>query len=179
MVEIIGQQGLGLYQIGMPVGELLKVLTLPVAGTPADCPPRYEMKGPYLCKYQSPDRSVDIYIDVRFGVVNMIVARDDFAGSTGRGIHIGMVVSEAMRLDPSLRLSEYYGVLESRDDPGLFLELEDPDPDPESVNSLTVTGIGVNDPSLFTLQENQCLSVHQVEELRKAQIDSWLNRLKE
>jgi len=167
--EIIPGIGLGPYRVGMPAGKVLAVLQIPPLESGS-----FSMYTPYCVSYHDLDRGINIDVDVRIGLCFQIVARAGFSGKTPQGIHINMKSSNALRLDDSLYLDEFYGTLQSKSFPGYYLELEDPDPLPETFGHLLIVGIGVTNPCFFQALEIENLSdLKAVNELRNRMLEYY------
>lgn len=161
--DILPGIGIGPYRVGMPVSTLLAL--------PGITPRKRESLSaltPRCVYYDDTEKGIEVEIDTRIGLCFQIVGRAGFLGKTSQGICIGMKASEALTLDPSLSLDDFYGTLESRDFPGYYLELEDPDPLAGSFAHLRIVGIGVtNNSFLKELEIKKLSNVQEAQEQRE------------
>lgn len=169
-LEITPGVGIGPYRIGMPAAEVLAILQIPLleAGF-------FSMYSPRCVSYRDPARGLVVDVDVRVGLCFKIKARAGFTGKTSQGISLNMKASDALQLDNSLYLDDFYGTLESKIFPGYYIELDDPDPLPGKFNHLPVVGIGVTNPSFFReLEKSDLSNLKEANGLRYRMLEYYL-----
>jgi len=167
-LEIVPGIGLGPYRIGMPVAEVLLQISPRDSANSALVTSR-------CISYHDIGRCIHVNVDIRIGLCFQIVARAGFSGKTSQGIQLNMKSSEALRLDDSLYLDEFYGTLESKNFPGYYLELDDPDPLPGNFEHLSIVGIGVANASFSQeLEIKDLANIEEANELRKRMFEYYL-----
>jgi hypothetical protein len=100
------------------------------------------MAAPYEVRYVFGDGSIEAAVDVRNGRIFKLIASREYKGGFG-DVHVGMLVRDAIRVNPHLYYSEPEECILCEDLSGLVFDVPVRDPDPFSVLDLAISHIAV------------------------------------
>jgi hypothetical protein len=103
----------------------------------------YELKSPFEARYYFDDSSVQCSVDIRNGKIFKLIATNNYKGMFEQKIQVGMLVHNAISLDPRIYYSEPEECLFCSGVQGILLSLPIIDPDPFAVSSLRISSIVV------------------------------------
>ena len=103
----------------------------------------FKLINPYVALYTIKNRFIEIAIHLKVCKVQRISYIGEDKSVNWNNIHIGMKVSEALKLEPRLFYYERNLILLVNEVPGIAFDISEYDPEPEDVPNSFITGISV------------------------------------
>lgn len=135
-------EGLGGFRLRTPIGDLQDSIMWGKVS--------YELLSFFEARYTFDDGEIAVGVDIRNGKIFKIMAYQGYRGKLFGKIRVGMLIKEAMELEPRLYYDEAEEVIFCRDVPGLVIDVPEIDPPPELVPGMAIKAIVVNAPEAFT-----------------------------
>ncbi len=136
---IIPNQTLG----GIALRSHISILKDHLAGLGSWSPASFELVTPFEAKYTLGNGTIELYVDIRNGKIFKLAARKGYQGKFCGKIHVGMMIKQAMALEPKLYYDESEEVILCKDVVGLAMEVPEIDPSPEAVPDMNIETIVV------------------------------------
>ena len=136
---IVPALGLGGLMVGTPIRQISEWLR----GEALRGEALYRLAGVFEARYRISSGIIELAVDVRNGKVARLTAFEGYQGALFGLIRPGMLVGEAMRLDPRLQYDEGEGLLLCAGHPGVSLDLADDDPELAGVPNLRIVAVSV------------------------------------
>jgi hypothetical protein len=143
---ILPNEGLG----GLKLRSHISALSEMLVGLGVSRPGTYKLASPFEARYSFGDGSVQCAVDVRNGKVFKLIASRNYKGRFRERLHVGMVVEEAISLEPGLFYDEAEEHIFCRGVEGIVFDLPVDDPYPSEVPSLVISSIAVYATEAFT-----------------------------
>lgn len=112
----------------------------------------FKLSAPFDARYVLGKGEVTVAVDIRNGKIFMLSAGDGYKGSLWGKIFVGMVVKDAMEIEPKLYYDEAEGMILCKGRPGISIDVSKTDPPPEIVPEMIITYINVYAEETRTLQ---------------------------
>ncbi len=135
---IVPNVGLGGLRLRVHVSEMDDL----VRGLGVTHPGSYKLAAPYEARYTFAAGAVEAAVDVRNGRVFKLIAGPGYEGNF-QGLRIGMLVRDAIRLNPSVYYDEAEELLMIRGIEGITLDVPEIDPPPSIVPGMRIAAISV------------------------------------
>ena len=110
--------------------------------------PWYWMASPWEVRYSL--GAVEVGVDVRTGRIFKLSAKEGYQGTLFDEIRVGMLVADALALDPRIAYDEGESLLTVRGCMGVTLDIAAPDPDPRTVPMMPISAISVLESEVLT-----------------------------
>jgi len=117
----------------------------------------YRLASPFEARYDFGRGEIQVCVDVRNGKVFKIIVSEGYRGLLIGKIKVGMLVREAMALEPALYYHEPTEIILHRSYPGVGMEVDAIDPYAEAVPDMCIAYISVFIPELHTLDGHKGL----------------------
>lgn len=137
--EIIPNHSLGGLELRTRIGEVSQFILSLVNKREA----LFELAYPFEARYKLAERAVEIAVDVQNGKIFKLIAGRGYRGMLFERIRAGMLVAEAMAIEPRLYYSEAEEGILCRGVEGLFIDIPEVDPPPELVPTMIISAISV------------------------------------
>jgi hypothetical protein len=135
--DIIPDQSLGGITLRSNISDLKDQLV----GLGAWKPGSYELVTPFEAKYKLGNGEVELYVDIRNGKIFKLAAGKGYKGKFCGNISVGMLVRQAMAVEPRLYYDESNELILCKDVAGLAMEVPEVDPLPETVPDMNIESI--------------------------------------
>lgn len=137
--DIIPNQTLGGITLRSNISDLKDRL----AGLGAWKPGSFELVTPFEAKYKLGKGEVELYVDIRNGKIFKLAAGKGYRGKFCGNIFVGMIVRQAMAIEPRLYYDDSNEMILCKDVAGLAMEVPESDPLPETVPDMNIESIVV------------------------------------
>ncbi len=144
--EIIPATSLGGFTLGTPVRDIQELIT----GLGVWKAGSYQLVLPFEARYTFGEGTIALSVDVRNGKIFKIIAGVGYKGLLFNKIAPGILVGQAMQLEPRLYYSEAEEVILCKGISGLTLNVAEIDPPAHLVPNLAISAISVIAEEAFT-----------------------------
>lgn len=148
--EIIPNHGLGNLTLRAHISELEELLV----GLGVFEEGSYSLVSPFEARYRLGRGEIEVAVDVRNGKIFKLIAYEGYRGKLFGKITAGMLVGDAMTLEPKLYYDEVEEAVLCRGVPGLTIDVPEIDPPAELVPGMRIKAIAVYAEEINTLQGN-------------------------
>ena len=148
--EIVPNQGLGNLTLRSHISDLEDLLV----GLGVYEEGSFRLASPFEARYRLGRGEIEVAVDVRNGKIFKLIAYEGYRGKLFGKIAAGMLVGDAMRLEPKLYYDEAEEAVLCRGVSGLTIDVPEIDPPAELVPGMPIKAIAVYAEEINTLQGN-------------------------